>query len=139
MTTKSELPPDWDPKPADREWWRHSQTGDRGYRVRRNGKDMVRLDRPEELLQTLVENGQWVRDEYGSLFVPEQIARVAFAADRAMCVLVGLHAESRTVWQDLPDKVRHSFVAHGPPKSAHPARRRLYDAIVEALQPDTRL
>ena len=137
MTTKSDLPDDWDPKPSEREWWRHTHTGDRAYRVRRGGRDMVRLDRPnEELLQEL--GSMWSRDEYGSLFVPEQIARVAFMADRGMCSLLGLHMESRLTWQELPEKVRQAFIASGPPKSSR-ARRRIYEAIVEAMKPDTRL
>lgn len=142
---KNELPPDWDPKPAEREWWRNAQTGDRAYRVRRGGKDMVRLDRPEELLQELTGDpdsgscGNWRRDEYGTVFVAEQVARVAFLADRGMCNVLGLHAESRLVWQDLPDKVRAAFIVNGPPKNGHPLRRRVYEAIVEAMKPDTRL
>jgi hypothetical protein len=146
MTTKTEPPQDWDPLPAEREWWRHTGTGDRAYRVRRGGRDMVRLDRPhEELLQELpgdpdkATRGQWARDEYGTLYAREQVARVAFMADRGMCSLLGLHAESRLLWQDLPDQVRQAFIATGPPKKGHPLRRHVYEAIVNALKPDTRI
>lgn len=134
MTTSSA--PDFDPIPPDREWFRHETRGDRGYRVRRNGKDMIRLDRPmQELLEPLT--GQWKRDEYGSLFLHEQISRVAFQADRGMCALVGLHPESRVTWQDLPDKQRTEFIRNGPPEEAHPARRVVYEAIFKALEPYT--
>lgn len=136
MTTKTELPPDWDPLPGEREWYRHSTTGDRGYRVRREGKDAIRLDRPEqELIQSM--HG-WTRDEYGSMFVREQIARIAFAADRAVCGVVGDHAIARQVWHDLREQDRVKFVAKGPPDGAHPMRRLIYNAIATATKPFTR-
>lgn len=129
--------PDWDPWPPEREWYRHESSGERGYRVRRGGKNMIKLDRPmEELLQPM--GDWWKRDEYGTLFLPEQIARVAFAADRGFCALIGLHRESRLTWQDIPEKARTEFLKKGPPVSEHPGRRKLYEAIFEAMKPYTR-
>lgn len=135
MTTSNAL--DWDPPPPDREWFRHESRGDRGYLVRRGGKDVIRLDRPmQELLEPLT--GQWKRDEYGSLFLPEQVARVAFQADRGACALVGLHVESRKGWHDITDKERTDFIRNGPPANAHATRRLVYEAIFKALEPYTR-
>src|SRR5262245_19057305 len=95
------LPLDFDPPAHEREYFRQASSGDRGYLVRRDGKDCIRLDRPEqELIFPL--SGQWKRDEYGSLYLHDQIAQVAFNADRGMCALLGLHAESRLQWRELP-------------------------------------
>lgn len=136
MTTKTELPPDWDPLPEAREWYRHSTTGDRGYRVRREGKDAIRLDRPEqELIQPM--HG-WIRDEYGTTFPAEQIARVAFAADRAVCGIVGEHSISRQLWQDLREQDRIKFIRNGPGNGVHSVRKLVFDAIIDALEPFVR-
>ena len=129
--------PDWDPAPPDREWYRNTSTGDRGYRVRRGGQDLIRLDRPmQELVSGLTD--AWKPDEYGSLFLPEQIARVAFMADRGVCSLVGLHQESRVTWADISDKDRTEFIRLGPKATAHPARKLVHAAIFAAMKPFTR-
>lgn len=138
-TIKSEpvKPAEWDPAVPDREYFREGKNGDRGYLVRRNGVDCIRLDRPmEEILKPKTD--QWVRDEYGSLLLKSQITSVAFAADRAMCAFVGLHQESRVTWQDLTDKQRIEFTANGPPAGASVMRRKVYEAIFESLKPFTR-
>lgn len=135
MTTTTE--PNWDPPAPDREYFRHQGTGDRGYIVRRDGKTMIRLDRPmQEILKP--KNDEWQADEYGSTVLREQVAMVAFAADRAACTLVGLHAESRVGWMELTDKQRNAFTVGGPPKDASPIRVALYLSILAGLKPFTR-
>lgn len=138
MTTTEPTPAhDWDPPPGEREYFRDHGRGDRGYLVRREGKDCIRLDRPEQEL-VVPFTGSWKRDEFGSLYLSDQIAQVAFHADRGVCALVGLHAESRKQWRELSDKERIHFIRRGPPDGAHPLRRLVYESIFEAAKPYTR-
>ena len=74
---------DWDPTPDQRTYYRSAEDGQRAYLVKRNGKDMVRLDRPmEEILRPL--DGSWRPDTQTYPFTAHQVAEVAFAADRAV-------------------------------------------------------
>lgn len=135
MTTTE---PNWDPPAPDRQYFRHVTTGDRGYIVRRDGKDVIRLDRPmQEIIKAKNEN-EWKEDEYGSTVLRTQVAMVAFAADRAACTLVGLHAESRVTWAELTDKQRAAFTVGGPQKDASPVRVAIYLSILAGLKPFTR-
>ena len=135
MTTTTSNP-NWDPLPNEREYVRSSRTGDRGYLVRREGKDVVRLDRPmQELL--FPKGPEWVADEFGSLLLESQVAHICFAADRAICGAVGLHMESRKGWQDLSDAERLKFLGDGPPRT-QVVRGVVYDAIKAAMKPYTR-
>ena len=127
----------FDPQPADRQWYRSVSTGDRGYLVRRDGKDVIRLDRPmQELL--FPKTDDWKEDIYGSLLLESQAAAIAFAADREVCRAVGLHLESRRGWQDLTDAERIKFLKDGPPRTGHSLRGIVYDAITVAMKPHVR-
>lgn len=136
MTTTTEAA-EWDPFPADREWFRNRQTGDRGYLVRRSGKTVIRLDRPAQEL-IFAKSDDWIADEYGSLLLESQAAAVAFAADREVCRAVGLHIESRRGWHDLSDQERIKFLTDGPPRKGHALRGVVYDAIRVAMKPYVR-
>lgn len=125
-------PDDWNPEPGEREYYRSKMTGDRGWLVRREGKDLIRLDRPmEELLRPL--HG-WQRDEEALLLPASQAAQVAFEADRALCRIYGLHAEARKTWADLKDKERIAFINDGIDDREHPVRSEVYTAIATAMK-----
>jgi hypothetical protein len=128
---------DFDPQPQDREYWRSTSTGDRGYIVKRKGVEVIRLDRP---MQELIfpKTQEWIADEFGSLMLESQAAGIAFAADREVCRAVGLHLESRRGWQDLSDQERMKFTKDGPARTANPIRGVVYDAILMATRPYTR-
>jgi hypothetical protein len=127
----------FDPQPADRQWYRSVSTGDRGYLVKRDGKDVIRLDRPmQEVL--FPKTNDWIEDVYGSLLLETQAAAIAFAADREVCRAVGLHLESRRGWQDLSDAERIKFLKDGPPRTSHALRGIVYDAVTVAMKPHVR-
>jgi hypothetical protein len=130
------LTDDWDPPIADREYFRHSSSGDRGYKVRRGGKEMIRLDRPmQEIILPLIES-TWRPDEYGSKLLPMAAAMIAYAADREILRAHGRHAEARKTWQDLKDQERQKWLAQGPGKDPGcPLRQEIYRAISKALGP----
>jgi len=102
----------WDPKPDERKYYRRSYDGQRGYLVRRSGKDCVRLDRPmEELISPL--DGAWVLDAKLHVMSPHAAAKIAYIADQALCRATGEYG-SKKEWIDLGDKERIRFMKDGP-------------------------
>lgn len=120
---------DWDPREDQRRWYRHGQTGDRGYLVRRGGKPMVRLDRPhQEILKRLDEN--FVEEDASRPLTPIHIARVCFEADKALCMGLGLMEPARADWSKLTDMQRQAWASKGPQK---PSQRALLYAGIRKL------
>lgn len=116
----------YEPQPNQRDWYSHTRTGDRGYLVRRDGVDYVKLDRPnEEILKR--HNGEWHKDEEHRPMTTAQIAQVAYEADRKLCFFLGKHERARKEWVSLSDKERIAWMREGP-KEPGP-REELYVAI----------
>jgi hypothetical protein len=128
----------WDPKPEERKYFRNSRSGNLGYLVRRAGKDMIRLDRPNEEILSPYTPGQglWEPDhDYGAMSVL-QMARVAFEADKQLCYYLGMHEQAKKEWLSLTDEQRQLWMTQGPTK--HPVRASLYAHVVAALKPHVR-
>lgn len=125
------LPDTWDPKEGSRSWYRNAATGDRGYVVRRDGKAMIRLDRPhQEILKRLDET--WIEEDATRPLSPIHIARICFEADRALCAALGDMQKARADWQKLTDHQRQAWITQGP---ARPAQRAvLYSAIRQVME-----
>ena len=132
-----ELAPDHDPLASERVYFRSKATGDRGYVVRREGREVIRLDRP---MQEIIfpKTGDWIEDETATLILPMQAVQVAFAADRQACLALGLHGDSRVTWQDLTDAKRIDFAKYGPSDKEHPMREAVYVALRDAMRPYVR-
>lgn len=102
---------DWDPKPHERTYYRSTTDGQRGYLVRRNGQDRIRLDRPMEDVHSDLSG--WVKDEQKHPLSPHAAAKIAFIADQALARAIGDYA-AKGEWIDLTDKERARFMADGP-------------------------
>lgn len=127
------LPSEWDPAESERIWYRDIQKGDLGYLVRRNGKTMVRLDRPMEDLVRPFRKNVWQADKEHRPITRHQVAKVAFEADKALCKVLGLHDKARREWQDLPEDMRIAWVEKGPEDRLE--RTRVYRGMMAALSP----
>lgn len=126
----------WDPTPAERRYFRHTSTGDLGYVVRREGKDCIRLDREmQEIIQPF-RDGQWVEEREFKPFTLHQVAQLAFAADCALCRMMGKHKEAKAEYMTLPEKVRIDFMQNGPGEGG--LRSELFKAIMKTLKPHSR-
>lgn len=126
---------DWEPEQSDRVYYRSRQDGQRGYMVRRNGKDVIRLDRPmEEIIKPF--NESWTPDNQVYPLNEHQVARVAFVADRALCGAMGKHDLSRQDWLSLHEKARLKWMKDGP--NSGDVRDDLFDAIMGTLGAMTR-
>jgi hypothetical protein len=123
---------DWDPTPAERAYYRSHKDGQRAYLVRRNGKDMLRLDRPmEEILHQL--DGNWQADVSIPPLSVHAIAAVAFAADRALCKATGVQLKAHQgEWLSMKEQARIDWMNEGP--KTGDIRDDLYDAIMGTLR-----
>lgn len=123
-------PDDWDPEPGRRVYVRSMKTGDLGWIVRREGRDRVRLDRPNQLI--LMEmNADWVFQHDHRPVSHAQIVGIAYEADRALLRLLGDHVKSRKNWMDLTERQRVAWIEQGP--SNPPIRAILYRTIVDSM------
>lgn len=127
---------DWDPNPAERTYYRSRKDGQRAYLVRRNGKDMLRLDRPmEEILHRIdIENHpEWELDVKIPPLSLHAIAAVAFAADRALCKATGVQLKAhQTEWLSMKEQARIDWMNDGPQVGG--IRDDLYDTIMGTLK-----
>lgn len=123
-----------DPKPHERMYYRHTSTGDRGWLVRREGRDMIRMDRGahEELRE--FKPTIWVRDNETRPLTVWSVAQVAFAADRQLCRAIGLHELAKKAWLDLSENKRREWMETGPKGPELEKRRKLYEAITDSLR-----
>lgn len=126
-------PDDWDPKPFERQWYRNRQTGDLGYLVRRDGKDVICYDRGAGTIGEMTRpiSSDWVAEPVRKLVSVTALSRIAFEADKALCWALGLHEQAKKEWLSLPEKERLQWLKEGP---AEPQPRAdLYEKIHEAL------
>lgn len=120
-----------DPPLAERVWYRHAQTGDRGYAVKRLGKDAVRYDRPNvDDVSFELKNWHKETDEVPQ-FSALAIAQVAYEADRKLCFHMGRFDLAKREWLEMTDKQRRTWVEKGPPGAP---RAELYAKICEVLR-----
>lgn len=121
----------WDPKPDERTYYRSTGDGQRGYLVRREGKDCIRLDRPmEELIRPL--DGMWQKDAEVYPVSPHQAAKIAFVADCALCSVIGEHVAAKREWLNMSEKKRIEFMQEGPGDDS--VRDELFFAITGVLR-----
>jgi hypothetical protein len=132
----ADLEPDWDPDKKARVYLRHAQSGELGWLVRRAGKSVVRLDRPNQEVTRRYVQSEWLAEETQRPLAPIHAARIAFEADRALCREVGLPLHAKREWGSLRDGERQLFIKAGPKDP--PARAQLYAAIMGAMAPYVR-
>lgn len=103
---------DWDPRPDERKYYRSTVDGQRGWLVRREGQDRVRLDRPMEDYHVKLDQ-TWVSDVQQHPMSAHAAAKIAYIADQALCGAIGEFAPKKA-WIDLSDKERVRFMKDGP-------------------------
>lgn len=107
-------PDNWDPLPAERQYYRSAETGDLGWLVRRDGKDRVRLDRPLQEIVRPFEEGKWVEEREWKPFSRTQVSKLQFETDKLVCSMLGLHKEGKRDWLSLKDEERIAWMKQGP-------------------------
>lgn len=122
-----------DPKPAERDYFRHKRTGELGWLVVRDGKKVIRLDRGnvEELRPFMA--SEWFVVDAPKRLSQHQVAKAAWLADRSLLMSLGRPLEARKDWESLAPKDRWDFANMGPDDPDAPERRVLWDSIIGAL------
>lgn len=119
----------WDPSPAERSWYTHRDTGDRGWLVRRDGRDCIRLDRGPHIDQTQRFGPTWVPDTGHRPLNLSQAARVAYAAYQELMRAQGAHGPSQRDWLALSDLERAAWLQGESPADATPEAASLHSSM----------
>ena len=128
----------WDPPPPEREWYAHRRTGELGYIVRREGKEVIRMDRGPHVDDTRPFKPEIWRAEHSPKDKTRmQMAMVAWWADRELLRQEGRHQEARKDWLALSDRDRIGFMDDGPNDPKCPLRHVLWSAVMATLSLNT--
>lgn len=120
-----------DPPVNKRTYYRHLETGDRGYLVERDGMPAIRWDRIADDWTHQLDRWKLETDAT-PLFSDHNIAMIAFAADKEICRALGQVDLAQRVWLDLSEKQRRDWMTDGPKVKLGP-RREAYEALKKAL------
>lgn len=142
---------EWSPKKGQEEWFRNVTSGQRGYKVIREGDALVMLS---DFICSKCSGGkvngracpscggsglagitrklsaEWVPDKEHRPITSAQIAQVCFEADKALCKFIGLPENARKTWIDLHEDKRREWIQEGPTKGI---RGEMGKAIREVL------
>jgi hypothetical protein len=124
-------PKNWDPPPKDRTWYRCRKTGELAYLVTRDGRNMIRLNRPEEIVRGFLE-ADWIPEVEHRPITRAAVTALAYDADLKLCTLLG-DFRKRPAWINLHEDVRVRWAQEGPP-SKPPLRKDLFDSIMGTLE-----
>lgn len=125
-------PDNWDPKESEKVRYRHATTGDEGWLVRRNGQDMIKLNRKAKEIIRPFNAVEWVPDREYRPLNRAGLAQICFEADREFCRQLGLHKMAKRDWRDLSQDEKISWMNEGP---ASPTKRaELYRAMWNVLE-----
>jgi hypothetical protein len=105
-------------------YYRHTRTGDLGYLVQKDGRDFIAYDRAGDPILKVFKHGDWIAEAEPRPLSAVAIARVAYDADAALCIALGLPKQKP--WLSLLDDERIQFMQHGPPSAV---RQGLYLVI----------
>lgn len=137
MTSAAKAPGDWDPPAQAREWVTHTKEGSRGWKVKRGGRDYVKLDNPAFDHVIVYRESEWRPEHDHRPLTRWAIAKVAFEADKALCVALGQIALSKREWIDLKEEARLAWMQDGPTGSRpeDKIRRGLWARVMAELEP----
>ena len=131
-----------EPPVAERRWYQHVVSGDRGYVVtdEDTGLEWMRYDRPGQQydvpFHTPVHKNTWMEDkDAGRPLTRWHIAHVCQAASAALSYAQGDHAAAHVEWNEIiNDPKAMRFWRNVGPKE-DPAQKALFHAIRKSLEP----
>jgi hypothetical protein len=116
--------------------FRSSKDGELGTLVIRDGKEFIRLNRPnEEVLRPYLNGIEWIPDVERRPISKAQLASICFEADLQLCKVLGIMPKKKN-WLDLTDGERITWMEKGPVKD--PERAVVWKALMTVLEPLTR-
>jgi hypothetical protein len=123
-------PPSWDPPIQSRVYYRHSQTSDLGWLVRRENKDAIKYDRPDVDQFSFNVNDWTVQTARTDKYSEVQIGQICFEADKKLCWALGFADLAKREWLDLTEKARVKWMKDGP--AAKDTDRAALYAVIKA-------
>ena len=120
-----------EPRAEDREFYTHRTTGDRGYKVIRDGQEHIKLDRVGQDIVQRYSPAHWDKEETVFRLNDQEVGRICFEADRALCRPLGLLGEARREWRALTERERNVWMHVGP---THAVRRAFWEAAQAAAR-----
>lgn len=117
------------------EYFRHRQTGERGYLVQRDGEVMIKMDTGPQGAEKRFVRHFWVPDAEHRPLTRTEIGRVLYESDIAVCRM--LHIEQgrrRPEWGLLSHDKQQKWALEGPKE---PRRRAAWAALLEVFLPYT--
>lgn len=130
-----------EPPKDEREYVRHTETGDRGFLVRcqETGKQYVRLDRPSQVVDRPywgIQRKKWTDDSDFRALSENAVGRICFEADRALAYAQHDYSRARTTWDDVQKRTNRvnakAWRTVAPP--GDPMRKDLWNAIHGAMK-----
>lgn len=123
---------DYDPSEQDKDYYRHRLSGNLGWMVRRGGREMIRLDRPQEEILFHYRAADWDAEDRPRQLGPGQAARVAFEAYKALCAITGKPNRAKMEWHSMSEQARVDFSTKGP-RNPTQLEKKLWEAVVQTL------
>lgn len=123
-----------DPAPDERVYYRHTHSGDRGYIVKRGGRDVIRLDRANEEIIKPLEPTVWRLEREHRPLTNMALAQIAYRADSELCFHLGEHDPNRKEWKSMYERERIKWMRQGPPPDPK-IRQVLWRRVMETLAP----
>jgi hypothetical protein len=121
--------------PKPKTYVRSRTTGDLGYLIEVDGVTKVRLDRPAQNIDKVYSDADWAPEESPRRLTIQQIGRIAFEADKAFCLHLGMPNEAKRDWTKLKPAQHQQWAETGPPG---PERQELFQMTMGTLLKYTR-
>jgi hypothetical protein len=125
-------PDTWDPEPHQRIYVRSTKSGDLGWLVRRDGKDVVKLDRPFQEIVVEYNVDEWPQEMDHRPIPHARLVKMAFEFDRMLLRELGDHERARKDWHQLSEEQRKAWIEKGPKNP--PIRAIMYRTLMDTLK-----
>jgi hypothetical protein len=121
---------------SGKQWYRHRATGDLGHLVLEDGKQLISLDRGDNVVLRPFSPGDWIPEDEVRLMTPMQAAQVAFAADAELGRILRWNQPlEQKAWLSITPEEKIQFRDKGPKGRV---RVGLWKAIMSILEEECR-
>jgi hypothetical protein len=111
-----------------RRYFRHAQTGDKGFLVQVDGEDRIQYERGAHVETVKYIPAHWNPADDERPLTMFHIGQLAYQCDVAVCKIAGIGPRLRKEWLALSDGERSTWTANGPPKGDL-MRRMMFESV----------
>lgn len=91
--------------------YRSTTTGDLAFVIERGGKKYMRYDRPEQKIEVLYKEKEWVEDNEHRPMLPHQIAIIKFMAEKYLRTALGDQQGRKMQWEMMDNVDKNAWIA----------------------------